>query len=506
MKLKEIIKGELSELYARRFGVAPGGVEDVAEGGSSRIYLRILAPEGAPEGVPPTVVGTYGADRAENEAFCRLAEAFRRTRPSVARYAIPAIYARDDEKGIYLQEDFGSRSLSDLLAAVRGGGDGGSYGEVGRTVERIVRDTVCVVLDSLLTLQTTPEREWRDATLNEPFGRQRVLWDLNYFKYSFLKVADLVFDEPLLEADFQSMASDLAGYPEELAGFMYRDFQSRNVMMATPDALPGFIDFQGGMAGPVVYDAVSFLWQVKAGFPAEFRTEMLRRYVGRLVEMRGGDAGEFMAYASRLAAWRTLQVLGAYGFRGLIEKKSHFLQSIPGALRNLEEFVAGGVLAPYPELERVCRGLISMPRFRHEERLPGRLRVQILSFSYKKGYPENLTGNGGGYVFDCRWMHNPGRYDEYRPLTGRDKEVIDFLEGTGEVQKFLENVCGLVCPAVEVYRRRGFSDLQVAFGCTGGRHRSLYCAERLYGIITAAYPDVEVELIHRERGWRKSNF
>ena len=277
---------------------------------------------------------------------------------------------------------------------------------------------------------------------------------------------------------------------------MFRDFQSRNVMVC--DGKPYFIDFQGGRRGPGIYDAVSFLWQAKAGFSDDFRSKMLDYYF----EMRHVLAGENRDYVRErkltydFALFRTLQVLGAYGLRGLVERKAHFIESIPPALRNLRSLLSSGAADDYPELKRICNEICNDARFKENE--SGALHIKVFSFSYKKGYPADYTGNGGGFMFDCRGMHNPGRYQEYKSLTGRDRAVIDFLEERGEVQEFVRKAVDIVSPSVETYIRRGFSNLQIGFGCTGGQHRSVYCAEHVATILADKYPEATVTLIHRE--------
>lgn len=137
---------------------------------------------------------------------------------------------------------------------------------------------------------------------------------------------------------------------------------------------------------------------------------------------------------------------------------------------------------------------------REGERQAPALVVRVMSFSYRKGYPADESGHGGGFVFDCRWMHNPGRYEEYKPLTGLDAPVREFLEREGEAPGFSEDCAGMVGKAVEKYLRRGFDFLSVGFGCTGGRHRSVYCAEAVAKIVKERWPEVIVVLEHREQG------
>lgn len=456
----------VGQLYNKSVGGFTG-MERLAGAGSDREYFRISGSR------MPSVIGTYGIDSVENKAFVDLAVAFRKAGANV-----PGIIAVSDDCSCYLQEDLGAASLLPLLS-----GD-----------ERLVLSAK--TLRSLASLQTLPSSVWEDAVVARPFSVRLVLWDLNYFKYEFLKPSGLLFDEELLEDDLQALAKDLSGGDHRLWGFMYRDCQSRNVMIRNGE--PWWIDFQGGRKGPMMYDAVSFLWQAKAGFTDEERAHLLGVYADALSLHTGVDREIILAEVDAMAFLRTLQVLGAYGFRGLVERKSHFIESIPAALRNLENLLAKGVADRYSELKRVCQEAVRS-RFARLKESDG-LTVKVFSFSYKKGYPEDLSGNGGGFMFDCRGMHNPGRYDRYKPLTGLDTEVRDFLKERGEVQVFVERAVQMVSPSIERYLQRGFSSLQVGFGCTGGRHRSVYCAQAFAEEVGRLFPDARIELLHREQG------
>ena len=280
--------------------------------------------------------------------------------------------------------------------------------------------------------------------------------------------------------------------------FMYRDFQSRNVMLK--DGEPYFIDFQGGRKGPVFYDVASFLWQAKANFPATLRQELAETYLEALSAYQPVVRTAFMERLRHFVLFRTLQVLGAYGFRGYFERKTHFLQSVPYAVENLRVLLETDFPA-YPYLCQMLREMTGLPAFAYE-RNKQKLTVRVLSFSYKKGIPEDPSGNGGGYVFDCRSVHNPGRYEQYRSLTGRDEPVIRFLEDDGEITRFLEHVDGLVDAHVHRYLERGFTHLTVCFGCTGGQHRSVYSAEHVARHLHAKF-GIRVELEHREQHYKE---
>ncbi|MBD5356602.1 MAG: phosphotransferase [Bacteroides sp.] len=459
-----------AELYNLLYGVAATEIP-IACGGGDRKYSRLCG-----VGVP-SVIGTTGPDMAENRAFVCLAEVFRRN-----DIRVPEIFIADEDFHSYLQSDFGDISLLSLLS----------------TSKRMELSQDALL--HLVKIQTVEEKEWLPFVYSAPFSRRMIMWDLNYFKYEFVKPCGIVFDEDKLEDDFEHLSDRLSLYDAALWGFMYRDFQSRNIIIK--DDRSHFIDFQGGRKGPGLYDAVSFLWQAKANFSREERDTLLDFYASAYSEVRGINKERVLANVGLMALLRTLQVLGAYGFRGLVEKRAHFIESIPPALGNLSELIAAGVVRDFPELERVCIRLIGS-RFAVIGKRND-LTVSVFSFSYKRGYPEDLSGNGGGFMFDCRGMHNPGRYEQYKPLTGLDNEVIEFLEAQGEVQAFLENAHSLVAPCVSRYQQRGFNSLQIGFGCTGGRHRSVYCAQHLADRLAQEFPGVRIVLNHREQGIKKT--
>lgn len=462
----------LLKLYYDRFCVEADSIVRLPGAGSDRLYYRLNSSLGP-------CIGVRSDSEKDSDAFLSLASYFRKEENNV-----PEIFACDDTGKYYLQQDLGDVSLFDLIVSGK---------------ENPVEEYVGEVMRNLVRLQTLPEKEWKNLVSYGEFSRRQIMWDLNYFKYEYLKPSGIVFDEDLLEDDFEDFSEKLSALPGYLTGFMYRDCQSRNVMIF--DDKPWWIDFQGGRVGPCVYDAVSFLWQARAGFSTGFRQRMMEIYLRDFAENRGVKVSDIKPFVDDFVLFRTIQVLGAYGFQGMVRKKAHFIESIPGALRNLAESLSRGVTHDYPELERICRLLVDDERFK--KRNSETLRVKVFSFSYKKGYPEDYSGNGGGFMFDCRGMHNPGRYDQYKPLTGRDPEVVAFLEERGEVQDFVKNCLEIVSPTVGRYLARGFSGLQIGFGCTGGRHRSVYCAEHFAGEIADRFPAAEVELIHREQGWRE---
>ena len=371
--------------------------------------------------------------------------------------------------------------------------------------------------------------EWSNCYPQAEFNQDSVLFDLNYFKYCFLKATGLDFHELKLEANFRLFAKDLTAEDDDC--FLYRDFQARNVML-DDKGHPYFIDFQGGRRGPFYYDLASFLWQASARYPYKLRRELVWEYYNSLKNYTEvPSVRHFVTRLSLFVLFRTLQVLGAYGFRGYFERKRHFLDSIPAAMDNLRDLLAmGDNVFPYPYMMDMLRRLTELPQFRHIEQAAvnradgyktadsnvysanpmdgpatfskydgkGPLVVKVFSFSYRKGIPEDESGNGGGYVFDCRSTHNPGRYEPYKKLTGLDEPVIRFLEDDGEILTFLDSVYKLADAHVRRYIQRGFTSLMFSFGCTGGQHRSVYSAQHLAEHIHNKF-GIEVHVCHREQ-------
>lgn len=457
----------LSELAKQASGLTPVSVLPLPPAGGDRRYFRFSFDNGL------SLIGVVADNLKDAAAFVALSKIF-------AEYGIPvpSIRAVCHDGRFYIEDDLGDVSLFSKLSEPNS--------------VSVIED----VMRNLARMQSVPEDRWVDIVAYSPFSRRQVMWDLNYFKYEFVKPCVGDFDEEALEDDFDAFADDLLDIDNSFMGFMMRDCQSRNVML---NGIPVFIDYQGGRKGPCVYDAVSFLWQAKAGFDAEFRRRMLTVYAEEFAKLKGVSVSDILALAPRFALFRTLQVLGAYGFRGLVQKRAHFVESIPGALVNLRDFISDGSLDMYPELKKISIALCDDKKFVVEHSDDNSLHIKVFSFSYKKGYPEDYSGNGGGFMFDCRGMHNPGRYEEYKPLTGRDLPVIEFLKQRGEVDEFVAKAVELVSPTVECYIRRGFSSLQIGFGCTGGRHRSVYCAEHLAHELAQRYPQTIVELTHREQ-------
>ncbi|MDD7318100.1 MAG: RNase adapter RapZ [Prevotella sp.] len=505
----------LIELYRHYKGEEPAATEQMAGAGSNRSYFRITAKDGS------TLVGVIGTSREENHAFVYLSRHFEHR-----RLPVPRVFAVSDDEMCYLQEDLGSLSLFDAL---RGGREAG--GRYNQREKKLLVETIRQLPN--IQVRGARELEWDNCYPQPEFDADSVLFDLNYFKYCFLKPAGIDFHELKLEANFRLFAKDLT--EENYETFLYRDFQARNVMLKTDadgssDGSPYFIDFQGGRRGPFYYDLASFLWQASARYSHKLRRELVYEYYNSLRNyIEVPSVRHFVGRLSLFVLFRTMQVLGAYGFRGYFERKQHFIDSIPPAIHNLRELLELDAF-PYPYMMSVLRRLTELPRFAMQEEIvneradgyktsesdvykahpndgpatfskydgQGPLVVRVFSFSYHKGIPEDESGNGGGYVFDCRSTHNPGRYEPYKKLTGLDEPVIRFLEDDGEILTFLSHVYELADAHVERYVERGFTSLMFSFGCTGGQHRSVYSAQHLAEHINKKY-GVEVRVCHREQ-------
>lgn len=461
----------LSKLYTGYVGQEPVEMTELPSSGSNRRYFRLTGRQ--------SLIGALGTCAEENEAFLYLARHF-----GEKGLPVPKILAVSDDRMAYLQDDLGDTLLFNAI----------EKGRVTRSFSGEEKELL------VKTIRLLPDVQFSGAVGLDfgicypaaEFDTRSIMWDLNYFKYCFLKATGLEFQEDLLEDDFQAMSEVLMR--SQSSTFMYRDFQSRNVMIKNGE--PWFIDFQGGRKGPFYYDVASFLWQAKANFPDSLRNELISEYMDALRKYIPVDEAYFHEQLRHFVLFRTLQVLGAYGFRGYFEKKPHFMQSVPFAIANLRELLR----EPYPEypyLSKILNELVEMKQF-SDELQKRSLTVKVMSFAYKKGIPNDTTGNGGGFVFDCRAVNNPGKYDRYKPFTGLDKQVISFLEDDGEILTFLNHAYELVDASVKRYVERGFSNLMVCFGCTGGQHRSVYCAQHMAEHLSEKF-NVKVELTHREQ-------
>ena len=461
----------LKPLFESYTGQQLQEISEMPASGSNRRYFRL-------RGGNLSIIGVIGTNLQENHSFITIARHFKEK-----GLKVPTVFAVNEDESAYIQEDLGDQVLYGMVSEGR---ESGLYSSVETQLLK-------KAIEQLPRLQFVGAQglDWKCCYPQETFDARMVDFDLNYFKYCFLKATGLEFNEVLLQDDFEKFKKDLL--QEEDNTFMYRDFQARNVMVR--DGEPWFIDFQGGRRGPIYYDVASFIWQARSRFPEDLKQELIKTYLRSLQSYKKVDESHFMERLRLFVLFRTLQVLGAYGFRGYFEKKPHFLASVPYALSNLRSLLQTPFTV-YPYMNGLLEKMASMPEL-NEIAQDHRLSVHIYSFAYKKGIPADTTGNGGGYVFDCRSVNNPGKYEYYRQFNGTDPEVIKFLEDDGEVTTFLESVYNLVDAHAKRFIERKFTNLQVCFGCTGGQHRSVYCAEHLAHHLARKF-DVKVTITHRE--------
>lgn len=466
-----MIKEALKELFQSYTGSPACEITELSSSGSNRRYFRLTG--------DISLIGVSGTSREENDAFLYMADHFRKK-----GLPVPEVYHCSEDHSLYLQEDLGDTLL---FNAIEKGRKSCFFDERERT---LLHKTITL----LPTMQFigAEDFDFNKCYPQPEFNERSVLWDLNYFKYCFLKATGMEFQENLLEDDFRRMSEVLL--QDSTPTFLYRDFQSRNVMIR--DGEPWFIDFQGGRKGPIYYDVASFLWQAKAKFPDDLRNELVADYLEALKKYVEVDETYFYRQLRHFVLFRTLQVLGAYGFRGYFEKKPHFIQSVPFAIENLRQLLKEDY-PEYPYLCSVLRELTNLSQF-HDDLQKRTLEVKIVSFAYKKGIPNDPSGNGGGFVFDCRAINNPGKYERYNHFTGLDEPVIHFLEEDGEITKFLEHAYEIVDASVKRYMDRGFRNLMICFGCTGGQHRSVYSAQHMAEHLHSKF-GMKVELLHREQ-------
>lgn len=470
----EEIVAAISSLFKAFKGVKEDRIEKLPQSGSDRVYFRIYAAH-------ETYIATYNINIKENETFFYFSQHFKN-----AGLPVPTIYSVNEEKNIYLQEDLGTESLLDKLE--QHGHNSYTYGLYRQTLRQLAN--VQINGDKGLNYE-------RCLTAKE-FGKQAILSDLLYFKYYFVDTLKIPYDKQAMLNDFETISSflDSSNYKY----FLFRDFQSRNVIVSKDEVR--FIDFQGGMKGALQYDVASLLWQAKANLSEEWKVKLLEGYIDdvELLLNEQIDRTMFLSQYNGFVLIRLLQVLGAYGFRGLFERKAHFLTSIPLALRNLKFFIDNkNIGINTAEFNRILKLVVSEEIIARFETVKAdeetSLVVKVYSFSYKKELPADETENGGGFLFDMRGILNPGRFTEFKHLTGRDKEVKDFLEQRTKMPEFLNSVFDVVDITVEDYITRGFESLMVGFGCTGGQHRSVYAADALARHLKNKF-GVKVKIFH----------
>ena len=448
----------LKRLFEEHFRVPADQLQPLQGelGGSGRRIVRLT-------GGAISAIGILYGVREENEAFLEFSRHFRRH-----GLPVPEIYAEDLNHGAYLEEDLGDTSLFEFLSKHRAGEN------IAPEAVEAYRKVVAVL--PRFQIEASRDLNYSVCYPRASFDQQSISWDLNYFKYYFLKLAGIPFNEQQLENDFERLTKFLLTADRDY--FMYRDFQSRNVMLR--DGEPFFVDFQGGRKGALQYDIASLLYDAKADLPPELRKQLLDHYLGRLSDFIPIEREAFMRHYYAYAYVRIMQALGAYGFRGFYERKAHFLQSVPFALKNVRWLLRNTELPiALPALMEALERASASEKLQTMPAKGAPLVVRIFSFSYRRDSPQDETGNGGGFVFDSRSLPNPGREELFKALTGKDAPVIDYLNQQESVHRFIGNVISLVEESVANYQERGFENLMVSFGCTGGQHRSVYLAEQL---------------------------
>jgi len=466
----------LQHLFESRFGALATEIQPLQGelGGSGRRIIRLTSDRA-------TAIGILYGVREENVAFLEFSRHFRRH-----GLPVPEIYADDLDRGAYLEEDLGDTTLFELLSRERSG----------EKIAPAALESYRRVVELLPRFQVEAGRDlnYKVCYPRDSFDRQSIAWDLNYFKYYFLRLAGIPFNEQALEDDFSRLTKFLLTAPRDY--FLYRDFQSRNIMLL--DGNPFFVDYQGGRKGALQYDVASLLFDAKADLPPEVRQQLLDHYLDALARHTPVDRQTFMHHYYAYVYIRIMQALGAYGFRGFYERKTHFLQSVPYALKNVR-WLLHNVKLPIalPTLLDAFHSMLRSERLQGVASGGGKLTVRIVSFSFHRGLPADETGNGGGFVFDGRSLPNPGREEQFKALTGKDRPVIDYLNQHDSVHQFLASAITLVDSSVGDYQKRGFKNLMVSFGCTGGQHRSVYLAEQLAKHLRGR-EGVELVVHHRE--------
>jgi aminoglycoside/choline kinase family phosphotransferase len=443
-------------------------------GGSGRKIIRLASEK-------VSAIGILYDVREENVAFLEFSRHFRKH-----GLPVPEIYAQDLDHGAYLEEDLGDTSLFEFLSTHRAGD------QIAPPVVKAYKKVIATL--PRFQIEAGSDLNYKVCYPRESFDRQSISWDLNYFKYYFLRLAGIPFSEQALEDDFSSLKKFLLSAGRDY--FLYRDFQSRNIMLR--DGQPFFLDYQGGRKGALQYDVASLLYDAKADLPPELRQQLLDHYLDTLAGYVELKREAFMQHYYAYVYIRIMQALGAYGFRGFYERKVHFLQSVPYALKNLR-WLLHNVTLPIaiPTLTAAFHGMLASEKLQGLASDADNLVVRIFSFSFHRGIPEDTTGNGGGPVFDGRWLPNPGREERFKPLTGKDEPVIDYLNQQPSVHRFLSLAMATVDEHVSAFQKRRFKHLMLSFGCTGGQHRSVYLAEEVAKRLQGR-DGIEVILVHRE--------
>ncbi len=477
MKSKE----QLENIFELWSGEKANQVITIPQSGSYRQYFRLISSS-------KTAIGVYNEDVKENKAFLSFTKHF-----TQQGLPVPKVLAEGQNSKTYLLSDLGDVSLFDFLQEKRK-----EVGVFPGSAVNAYKSAMAMLPH--FQINGSKGLDYNACYPRDAFDRQSMMWDLSYFKYYFLKLAKIPFDEQLLEDEFQRFTDHLLEADSDY--FLYRDFQSKNIMIK--DGKPHFIDYQGGRKGALQYDVASILYDSKANIPADVKDLLLDHYLEELSRHIQFDKNDWIKYYRSFVLIRLMQAMGAYGFRGFYERRTQFLQSIPYAIKQLENILKNGLFPMgFPYLQSVLLSLTTsneLQKYRREFNTLVPLQIDIQSFSFHKGLPENAHGDGGGFIFDCRGLHNPGRYEKYKYLNGMNEEVIEFLNNRGEATEFLNNAYQIIEQTADKYLNREFKYLQISFGCTGGQHRSVYCAEQMATHLREKYNDkVIIKLTHREQ-------
>lgn len=468
----------LEELFFKTYNTYPTQITPMRSHGSNRQYFRLY-------GMDFTCIGVYNEDKQENIAFINYD-----LQLTKAQIKVPTILAYDIEQGIYLQQDLGNQTLYSLLQEC--------------TPSQMI-DWYKKALKELVKIQTVKHFDYTYAYPRKAFDRQSIRWDLNYFKYYFIKLANIDFNEQYLENDFSVLEDYLLSFPCDY--FLYRDFQSRNIMVYNNELY--FIDFQGARKGALQYDVASLLFSSKTSLNNNQREQLLHFYMSELSKVIKINQQEFEKGFYVYSLVRIMQAMGSYGYRGYYEGKASFLMSIPKALDNIKYLISKVDIEKHcPTIYNIFYKILNSSSIKllsfqaqqqaKAEQLPNKLTIEIVSFSYKKGFPKDLSGNGGGFVFDCRALPNPGRQEKYRGNTGLDDCVKEFFSHYKEVDTFIRSILKIINQSIEKYLSNGYTHLCIYFGCTGGQHRSVYCANMVANYLMQN-TDLNVIEIHREQ-------
>lgn len=464
---------QIETLFEQWTGDKPEETKLIPASGSYRKYYRM-------KGNGQSAIGAFYDNPPENDAFVNLSKHFLSKGLNV-----PEIYLVGTDHKTYLMQDLGDSILFDHITEIR---QKSGFGSELMTIYKMV-------IDELIRFQMIAGKtvDFSVCFPSAEFDGQAYMWDLNYFKYNFLKLAKITFDEYKLEENFRNLVQILLSADNSY--FVYRDFQARNIMLHNHKLY--FIDYQGGRKGTLHYDLISLLFQARAEIPHDAREQLIDYYIdqAKIIDPKGVE--NFRFYFYKFALVRILQTLGAYGFRGLYEKKQHFLESIPKAVENIKWLLENNkISSELHELINCLKIMVESPEVRQLITPP--LTLHISSFSFKRGLPADLTGNGGGFIFDCRGLPNPGRYPKFRDLTGKDREVVDYLSQYDEVDDFVGHCFALIKQSADAYFKRSFTNLSASFGCTGGRHRSVYCAEKIASMFIGN-TDIQLYIRHLEQ-------